>query len=302
MSTPPEHPSASPYQPPSDPQQQSPQGPPPYPQAGPHAGPQAGPQAGGQLPPVPPQHNPYAQSSPYGPQAPPAPQYYAPVAPAPQPGAGGRSGAGRAVLWAAVGAAVASALWGGGVLLLGKDSDAADLHGYTAKSDLCRTADLTAFATEYPKADDDPTTYTVEAPSLDTMSCNKSLKKDSSTYSDAYLSISADLHKKTDPGPEFADTWLGYRQRGAASTYAVKAVSGFGDQAYLVTQDTVTADSEGHDSGSREVTLAVRDGWMTYSMTWSAYASSLDTSPVATISQATQWVETSTKATLPKLK
>jgi hypothetical protein len=211
------------------------------------------------------------------------------------------------VLWAVVGAAVASALWGGGVLLLGKDSGSdsakADLRGYTVKNDLCGAADLAPFRTEYPQLDSDPTAFSAPGQAVDSMSCSESLKKTGATYSDAYLSIEMDLHRKADPRPEFADIWLSYKKR--ANSYVVTTVDGIGDEAYLITEDTVTPSTTGGgSSGDREVILAVRDGWMTYSMTWSAYASSLDSTSdaVATVSQATAWVKAATKSTLTKLK
>jgi hypothetical protein len=193
------------------------------------------------------------------------------------------------------------------VLLLGKDSKStkADLRGYKVKDDLCAASELTAFRTRYPLPDSAPTSWTAARTTLDSMSCTESLKETGSTYSDAYVSIQAELHKKSDPAPEFADTWLGFQKHTA--TYIVTPVDGVGDEAYLVTQDTVASDA-GSDSssGSREVTLAVRDGWLTYSMSWSAYASSLDSSSsasqVPTVSVATEWVTTATKASLPKLK
>ncbi|MEU6850683.1 hypothetical protein ABZ901_12240 [Actinacidiphila alni] len=310
MSTPPEQPPEQPgasspsYElSPPNPPQSRPEGQPQSQQQNPPQGP------GGYGTPVPVQHNPYAQPTP-SPYAP-ASAYYGPGQPGRpgavpgQPGSGGRGGAGRAVLWAVVGAAVASALWGGGVLLLDKDSGSdsakADLRGYTLKSDLCTAADLSAFATEYPQPDSDPTAYSAPGQAVDSMSCSEGLKKTGSSYSDAYLSVEADLHKKTDPAAEFADTWLAYKKR--ATTYVVTSVAGFGDEAYLVTEDTVAPSTTGSgSSGDREVILAVRDGWLTYSMNWSVYSSSLDTSPVATISEATGWVKSATKATLAKLK
>lgn len=276
MSTPPDQPSASPYStPPSNP----------------------GRTPGGYGAPVPPQHNPYAQPSPYAPQG-----YYGPGAPpagTARPGGGRGGGAGRAALWAVVGAAVASALWGGGVLLLGgSDPASADLRGYGTKSDLCATADLSAFKATYPQDGSTPTRYTAKGETLDRMSCSKGLEMEGSSYSDAYLTIEVDLHRKSDPAPEFADAWLGYQQRG--SSYAVTAVDGYGDEAYLVTEDTVSS-----GSGDREVILAVRDGWMTYSMDWSMYVSSYDTDEgktAPTVDEAEEWVKAATRATLGKLK
>ncbi|SDO10895.1 hypothetical protein SAMN05216259_107295 [Actinacidiphila guanduensis] len=204
------------------------------------------------------------------------------------PGAArGSGGVGRAVLWAVVGAAVASALWGGGVLLLGKDSGAkADLRGYTVRNDLCSSADLTAFSGTY-AGGSTPTAYTTKGRTLDEMECSEGMKiSATSDLSDAYVDIEVDLHKKTDPAGEFDDQWLGYRQHKPAST--VVPVSGYGDEAFLVTA-----------SGSDEVTLAVRDGWVTYSMTWNSFSYE-DSAPSS--SDATAWVKSSTRATLAKLK
>lgn len=301
MSIPPsDQPGSYPYQNPQ-------QGPGAVPPPGPPPG---GPQAGGYGAPVPPQHNPYAQtpSAAPGPYGQPQPGYYgAPQQPGPPGGAGGgRGGAGKAVLWAVVGAAVASALWGGGVVLLGKDSGKADLRGYTVKKKLCDVADLSAFKGAYPKPDEKPTEYTSDRPTLAQMYCSVGLEKESANYPNAYVSIEVDLHRKSDPQPEFADSMKSYQDHGSAKedTYDVTAVDGFGDQAYLVTQDTITNTSDGSETGSREVKLVVLDGWMTYTMWWDVYASTLDTDAdtAPTLTEASGWVKSATKATLPKLK
>jgi hypothetical protein len=198
-----------------------------------------------------------------------------------------------------VGAVVASALWGGGVLLLKSSSASADLRGYAVKSDLCGTVDLTAFKQKYPQDDSNPSTYTTKGEALDDMSCSEGLERTGSSYADAYVYVEVQLHKKTDPQPEFADTWLGYKQHSDAK-YQVTPVTGFGDEAYLVTEETVSG-----GSGDRYVTLAVREGWMTYSMNWNEYASALSSgggTSVPSVSQAAQWVKTATTSTLAKLK
>jgi hypothetical protein len=208
------------------------------------------------------------------------------------PGAAqGSGGAGRAVLWAVVGAVVASALWGGGVLLFGKDSSPkADLRGYQLVSKLCDSVDLSAFKSTYPKDDDDPTQYTAKTPTLDEMYCDESLQQESETYPDSYVYVEVDLHKKTDPSGEFADSWRSYTQH--TDHYTVTPVKGYGDEAYLVS-DTTTS--------SAYVTLAVRDGWVTYTMQWSNYSVGSSGSP-ATATQGATWVKAATRATLPKLK
>ncbi|MBB5925708.1 hypothetical protein [Streptomyces echinatus] len=228
--------------------------------------------------------NPYAQTYPYG-----------PVPPAPPAGGGG--GAGRAVLWAAVGAVVASAAWAGGVLLLGGKGDSADLRGYSAPSDMCAGADYSSFKEEYSETGSSPTHTTLKDKALDESYCSVGLKKSGSTYSDAYLTLQLDLHRKTDPGPEFTATWKNYGD--SHTGYDVDPVEGIGDEAYLVTQDT----TNGSSSGSRYATLAVRDGWVTYMMSYSSYLSSYDEDkdPPA-LTDVTGWLKADTKSTLERLK
>ncbi|MFG2602372.1 hypothetical protein ACGFT2_02225 [Streptomyces sp. NPDC048514] len=231
------------------------------------------------------------QPMPGHPYAPP-PQYgFVPVPPA------GGGGAGKAVLWAVVGAVVASAAWAGGVLLLGGKGDDADLRGYTAPGNMCSSADYSSFKDEYTQDDSSPTRTALHDAALDEGYCSLSLKKTGSTYADAYLSMQLDLHKKTDPGPEFTATWKNYGD--SHKDYDVDPVKGIGDEAYLVSQDT----TNGSSSGSRYATLAVRDGWVTYTMSYSAYLSSYDRdkTPPA-LADVSQWLKTDAKATLGQLK
>ncbi|MFJ6845302.1 hypothetical protein ACIQRE_21845 [Streptomyces griseoluteus] len=294
MSTPPQQPAqpadrppqpGPPAQPPSVPTQPTaypypnPQSAPPVPQApppGPFQPPAmpAGPQPG----------NPYAQP----------PQYGLPPGPPP---AGGGGAAGRAVLWAVLGAVVASAAWAAGVFVVGAAANKADLRGYTAPSDLCSRADYGSFKDEYTASDSTPTHSLLEDRALDESSCSASLKKSGSSYADAYLSLQVDLHKKTDPAPEFTATWKNYER--THSGYDVGAVEGIGDEAYLVTQDT----TNGTSAGSRYATLAVRDGWVTYTMSYSAYLSSYDPDKdPAKIDEISDWLKTDTRSTLDRLK
>ena len=226
--------------------------------------------------------NPYAQQGPY------------PVV-GPPPGSGGRK-AGLAVLWAAVGAVVASAAWAGGVFLIGGSGTEADLRGYSAPANLCNSADYSSFKEEYPDNDGTPTHNTLEDAALDEGYCSISLKKTTSSYADAYLSVQLDLHKKTDPGPEFTATWKNYAD--SHTGYDVDTVTGIGDEAYLVSEDTTA----GSESGSRYATLAVRDGWVTYTMSYSAYLSSYDDDKdPPKLDEVTDWLKTDTRATLSEL-
>lgn len=261
-------------------------------QAAPSAYPYPNPQSpagyGPPVAPIPAQANPYGQ-----PQGGYPPGGYPPLGTPPATGAGG-----RAVLWAVVGAAVASAAWAGGVFLLGKDETEADLRGYQAKSNLCSSVDYSSFQNEYPEDDGSPVDNSLEHEALDQGYCSISLKKSSSsTLSDAYFSVQMDLHKKTDPAPEFTALWSEYDQR--YDDYDVEKVSGFGDEAYLVTEDTTSGDD---NSGSRSATLAVRDGWMTYEMRWSAYGSTYDDVTMPDVDDVVEWLKTDTNATLDNLR
>ncbi|MET9410826.1 hypothetical protein ABZX90_34460 [Streptomyces sp. NPDC002935] len=236
----------------------------------------------------------------YGPPPvyPPAQPYAYGQPPGFPPPSGGRGTAGRAVLWAAVGAVVASALWAGGVFLLGPLGDDPDLAGYRARANLCSSVDYTALRTEYAEEDNAPTHNSLKHKAIDESYCSISLKKSSSSsYSDAYLSVQMDLHKTTDPSPEFTAVWSEYHQR--YEDYEVEKVSGFGDEAYLVTEDTTSGSGT---SGSRAVILAVRDGWMTYQMSWSVYTSSYETATPPEIGEVSRWVKTDTRSTLENLR
>ncbi|WP_235882729.1 hypothetical protein, partial [Streptomyces apricus] len=235
-------------------------------------------------PPVQPPLQPYAYGQPPG-FPPPSPH-------------GGKSSAGRAVLWAAVGAVLASALWAGGILLLDPLGDDPELAGYRARANLCSSVDYTALRAEYAEEDDSPTHNALKHEAIDQSYCSISLKKTgSSSYSDAYLSVQMDLHKKTDPSAEFTALWSEYHQR--YEDYEVEKVSGYGDEAYLVTEDTTTGSSTG---GSRAVILAVRDGWMTYQMSWSVYTTSYETSTPPAIGEVSRWVKSDTRSTLENLR
>ncbi|MFJ3308817.1 hypothetical protein ACIPSA_38385 [Streptomyces sp. NPDC086549] len=230
--------------------------------------------------------NPYVAQGPYGPVA------------APQAGGGGR-GAGRAVLWAVVGALAASAAWAAGVFVIG-GRDAAELRGYTAPSNLCSDADYSSFKDEYPQEDGSPSHNSLKDGALDESYCSIGLKKTGSSYADAYLTIQVDLHKKTDPGPEFTATWKNYRK--SHSGYDVETVRDIGDEAYLVTQDTTSGSSGSSATGSRYATLAVRDGWMTYTMSYSAYLSTYDQDKnPPQLDEVSDWLRADTKATLDQL-
>ncbi|MFE2296847.1 hypothetical protein ACFXAW_01465 [Streptomyces sp. NPDC059445] len=236
----------------------------------------------------------------YGPPPthPPTQQYAYGQPPGFPPPSGGKGTAGRAVLWAAVGAVAASVVWAGGIVVLGPLGDDPDLAGYRAKANLCSAVDYSALRTEYSEEDSSPTHNSLKHKAIDQSYCSISLKtSSSSSYADAYLSVEMDLHKSTDPAPEFTAVWSEYGQR--YEDYEVEEVSGFGDEAYLVTEDTTSGTGT---SGSRAVTLAVRDGWMTYQMSWSAYTTSYGSTTPPEVSEVSRWLRTDTRSTLENLR
>ncbi|MGW1965521.1 hypothetical protein ACWCPD_35350 [Streptomyces sp. NPDC001935] len=236
----------------------------------------------------------------YGPPPthPPTQQYAYGQPPGFPPPSGGKGTAGRAVLWAAVGAVAASVVWAGGIVVLGPLGDDPDLAGYRAKANLCSAVDYSALRTEYSEEDSSPTHNSLKHKAIDQSYCSISLKtSSSSSYADAYLSVEMDLHKSTDPAPEFTAVWSEYGQR--YEDYEVEELSGFGDEAYLVTEDTTSGTGT---SGSRAVTLAVRDGWMTYQMSWSAYTTSYGSTTPPEVSEVSRWLRTDTRSTLENLR
>jgi len=245
-------------------------------------------------PPAPPSA--YTYPPPAGGYAPPGP-YAAPYAATSASRPGGSGGAGRAVLWAAVGAVVASAAWAVAFLALDAGKDDADLRGYTAAADLCGKADHSSFDDEYPDDSGSPTHNSLKDTALDQSYCSLNLKKTTSSYADAYLTLQMDLHKQTDPGPEFRAVWKKYGD--LHDGYDVDTVDGIGDEAYLVSQDTAGDTT----SGSRYATLAVRDGWMTWTMTYSSYLTSYDEDKdPPKLDEVTDWLKTDTESTLEALK
>ncbi|MEI5101257.1 hypothetical protein RB200_25295 [Streptomyces sp. PmtG] len=172
---------------------------------------------------------------------------------------------------------VASAVWAGLVfgagVAKGGDDAKADLAGYNFQKNLCDAVSIEAFKERYePRDSSDPTThYASRQEGLDSGNCSWSLKDKNagaSDYSSVYLYSTAQWHKKSNPKGEFASLYKGFEDRSEKTYgYETKAVSGLGDEAYLVTERRET-------SGTKELssmTLGVRDGWFTYEMRWSWY-------------------------------
>ncbi|WP_241777667.1 hypothetical protein [Streptomyces sp. CT34] len=230
------------------------------------------------------------------------------------PGGTGRGASGW--LWALGGAVAATAIGASVMFATGGFSSepSPDLKGYAYKSDLCAATSMTPFENAHFQAKpgsgstgagasgsstENPQHSGVQQPSMDTMWCNVTLTPDSAGtagYSSTWLYNTVTLHKKSDPAPEFADSYRSWEKQEASVHYKVESVPGIGNEAYLVTRDDAS-----NNNGSY-VMLAARDGWLTYQSTWSGYTSSTATSKPPTTDEITTMLETSAKDTLHGLK
>ncbi|MEV6103868.1 hypothetical protein AB0M28_04010 [Streptomyces sp. NPDC051940] len=254
---------------------------------------------------------------PYPQQQQPAPGFGAP-APFPQPPGppqpGGRRG--RGVLWALVGALVASAAWAGGLFATGNLTflTGPDLGGYAYTKDLCKETDLKPFeknglTLQESTSEDSPNPQprSLTHADLDSMQCQVAF--DAGTPgtdglpSSSRLYLTAERHKATDPGPEFTARQQHWKQYSDDEyTYSVKPVSGVGDEAYLITYKSKDGTASG--SGDAWVVLAVRDGWLTYESTFSQYLSDSTTGGPDQIddAKAARMLQDSAESSLAKLR
>lgn len=254
-----------------------------------------GPHHPGPPPPPPEASEPGEEPTRVQPSGPPPAQ--APAAPTPQPSqqpgyqpAGGpgfgppvggpppqRSGGGKGWLWALGGALVASLVWGAvlAVLLLSGSLGLGgpSLGDYEYADDLCKSVDVKPFEEsgyslpEDTGENESQVSRGNDHDAIGSMSCFTTLTGESS--GNAYHYTWTDLHKKTDPEPEFEARYLAYDEYDEVqgTKYTVKELSDLGDQAFLVTQTT-----NGEYVGG-EVIIGILDGGLTYQGTWNAYSS-----------------------------
>ncbi|MEU6673244.1 hypothetical protein [Streptomyces sp. NPDC046925] len=257
-----------------------------------------------QQPPGTPAPQPYGQPpGPYGQQ--PGP-YGQPPAP-PAPPAGPRKPT-PGWVWGIGGAVVASALWAGGLFatgnLGGSDDAKADLAGYQYRKNLCDVSPLDGFKKKYEIDSDSTSTthYGSRQKGFDMSYCSRKLKDpeaDTDSYTSIYVYSTARWHKATDPAGEFASEQKAYEDQSQKTySYKTKAVSGIGDEAYLVT------DTSGTDEKSLNgMTLAVRDGWFTVEMRWSFYGGGPDDKvEPPTASEVEEMLKTDVRAEMDGLK
>jgi hypothetical protein len=164
------------------------------------------------------------------------------------------------------GALVASAVWATAVVTvpdLVTGSAPLSPAGYRMVDDICAAARLNRFTQLYPAQSGAPYHYSTRHSARDDMYCSQYRKRadGDNEYSSLYLEVQ--LHKATDPSPEFAAQRAGLGQR----LYRITAVPGLGQEAYLGFLD----DSGKPDRSWHHLTqvLYVRDGALTYYLSWS---------------------------------
>ncbi|WP_378742353.1 hypothetical protein [Nocardia brasiliensis] len=210
---------------------------------------------------------------PLAPIAPPRPYPDGPVPPRPL-GRWKQAGPGPRRLGALAAAICLAVLLLLGVLrVFGSDRRAEavpDLRGYHHVDNLCAITDTApytragfALAPNGPTGPKYPLHQTLLHPAIDSMTCTIRLAPPASAErsEDVTLTVSTAVHKRTDPGPEFTARFETWTQSTLSEDDGVATVDGLGDEAYVVRMDSKHAPRRG-------VTLAVRDGWTTYEISW----------------------------------
>ncbi|MGW6272438.1 hypothetical protein [Streptomyces sp. NPDC055060] len=253
---------------------------------------------------VPPQGAPQAFGQPPGPYG----QQPGPYGQPPAPPAGPRKPT-PGWVWGIGGVVVASALWAGALFAtgnLGSDGGSgakADLAGYRYTKNLCDVSPLDAFKKKYEiDLDASSTThYGSRQKGFDLSYCSRKLKDpeaDADSYSSIYVYSTARWHKATDPEGEFASEQKAYEDQSQKTyTYKTKAVSGIGDEAYLVTDTSGSGDDD-----LNGMTLAVREGWFTVETRWSYYGGTDDKTEPPTASEVEEMLKSDTRVTMDGLK
>ncbi|WP_433709828.1 hypothetical protein ACQP2U_25605 [Nocardia sp. CA-084685] len=311
--TPPGHPSGSGYQQPAYhqsspgyPQPGTSQAAPGYPQAGSPQAASGYPQAGFQQPGFEQPASGFPQGAP-GFQQPgyqqPAPGYQQPP----------KSG-GKGWLWALGAVVVTSAVWAGAMFAIGAFdagkadiSKDADLRGYKYVANLCDLTDTSPYTSAgftLSKTDSSGKTYPKHEGSkhaaVDSMGCDVRFTPSGSTekYDYAAIYTSAQVHKQTNPGPEFTASYETWTQSEYGKGAKVDKITGLGDEAYVITGEHKS------DDPTADVSLAMRDGWTTYHISWSQYSSSSSKSPgkILSASEVTDLLKKTATSTMSKLR
>ncbi|MFE2294477.1 hypothetical protein [Streptomyces sp. NPDC059452] len=181
-----------------------------------------------------------------------------------KPASGRRRGHG--LLWGAAGALVASAVWASAVFAYGIGGDRKpETHGYQLGERSCSALRLTALTASVGKREEPPSlsSGTIGHPALDSVTCSTSLGSSGGSSkewsSQLHVWMVAELHKETDPRPEFE------ARGGVASLLGneperSELVPGLGDLAYLLVVDEYDAELRVLEGGA-VITLSISLNW-----------------------------------------
>ncbi|MEU6854279.1 hypothetical protein ABZ901_30660 [Actinacidiphila alni] len=199
--------------------------------------------------------------------------------PLPPGGAAGRPGGAwwhRSWAWALAGVLVTSAVWAG-VLRSTHDDDSGtpDLHGYHLAESPCTGQNLQPLVDRLSattvSSDNGPV---ITGSTLDHVSCD--LTGDTSSgdgWSTSYtISVTVDLHKKTDPSPEFEDavkvavsapggTLFGGNVYVPSTDQHTEPLSGLGDRAYLTTGTFSQSVNVQHGGAVFSLSISADNAW-----------------------------------------
>ncbi|MFD4018637.1 hypothetical protein [Streptomyces sindenensis] len=187
------------------------------------------------------------------------------------PVAGGRR-RGHGALWGVAGALTASAVWAAAVFGYGIGGDGKpDARGYRVESDSCAGMELKELATALGAPPAEPATELdgIEHPALHRIRCTVDFTTavlrapdgdEGSGWSTGYqASLTAELHKETDPRPEFeAGTTL--TEIDGTGVDRVERVPDLGDLAYLLVMEDESMSVRVVDGGA--VVALTLASWM----------------------------------------
>ncbi|MET8873759.1 hypothetical protein [Nocardia sp. NPDC004604] len=221
---------------------------------------------------------------------------------------------GKGWLWALGAIVVTSAVWAVAMFAIGAFdagkadiSKDADLRGYKYIENLCDITDTSPYTSAgftLSKSDSSGETYPKHEGSkhaaVDSMGCDVRFTPSGSSekYDYAAIYTSAQVHKQSNPGPEFTASYETWTQSEYGKDSKVEKVSGLGDEAYVITGKHKS------DDPTADVSVAVRDGWTTYHISWSQYASSTSKSSgkILSTAEATELLKKTANSTMSKLR
>ncbi|MEU5367657.1 hypothetical protein ABZ362_01440 [Streptomyces sp. NPDC005951] len=188
------------------------------------------------------------------------------------PAAGSRRWHG--VLWGAAGALTASAVWAAAVFGYGTGGDGKpDARGYRVESGSCAAMELKELARALGRPEAETTTELdgIEHPALHRIRCTVDFPESelgardgedgAGWYTGYQASLTAELHKETDPRPEFEASSTLTEIEGSG-VERVERVPDLGDRAYLVIMDDNSMRLNVVEGGA--VMKLALSAWMSY--------------------------------------